>query len=510
MTGGGLRAGDGTVVLRALELVQAADWSQFLDKQRWFGDRGATDPSVRVAVPLSWGDGALAIAQIAVRSGGQEALYQVPVAARPVHAENVPERAVIASVDVQGALLTVFDAVEDPAFQRGLADALASGTVAVDESSGTRFVTESLTEKRLVVPEQAAIRVGSAEQSNTSLIFDREAIFKLFRKLESGVHPDVEVSEFLALRAGFAHTPMMLATARFEGNGTRTIAGALQEFMPDSRDAWSHAIEIATPYFTAPAGDQNPANGFLADARRIGLVTREMHEALATDDDDPAFAPEPATAGDLDRWAQRTQQMIRDATALLERRLSDIPRERSGEAKVLIQRRDRYHGWVNEIVDELGDDLGARTRTHGDYHLGQVLRTASHDFVVIDFEGEPARSLEERREKTSPLRDVAGMLRSVGYAAASLAKSIERTSDLSTRELRAGRWERDVRSAFLGGYLERTHGRSGLLPSDEAHVRSLIALFETEKAYYELAYELNHRVDWVGIPMRGISKLLVR
>jgi trehalose synthase-fused probable maltokinase len=280
--------------------------------------------------------------------------------------------------------------------------------------------------------------------------------------------------------------------------------------MPDSRDAWEYAIEIATPYFTAPPGDQNPPNAFLADARRLGVITRELHEALASDDADRAFAPEPATAADLDRWAQRAQQTIRDATALLERRLSDIPRERAAEAKVLVQRRDRYHGWVNEIVDEIGSDLGARTRTHGDYHLGQVLRTASHDFVIIDFEGEPTRPLEERREKTSPLRDVAGMMRSFGYAAASLGKAVEKTTDLSTRELRAGRWERDVRSAFLTGYLDREAGRSGLLPAGEANVRSLVALFETEKAYYELAYELNHRPDWVGIPMRGISKLLVR
>jgi maltose alpha-D-glucosyltransferase/alpha-amylase len=506
------------MVLEALAAARSEDWLRFLARQRWFGDRtSASSASVTTAIPLPWGSGSLAVTQIAVQTSSGTVRYQVPLAARAVRVENLPERAVIASVDVHGAPITLFDAVEDPEFQRGLADALASGCVA-SNPSGERWIAESLSEKRLVVPDHTAIRVGSAEQSNTSIVFDREAIFKLFRKLEAGIHPDVEVSEFLSIRARFAHTPAMLATARFEVDGAPTIAGALQEYMPDSRDAWAYAIESGTPYFIAPPGDDTPKNDFLDDARRLGEITRALHEALASDARDPAFAPVRAAGDDLDRWAQRTQQMIRDASALLERRLGDIAPDRAAEAKILVQRRDRYLGWVNEIVDELGDDLGARTRTHGDYHLGQVLRTASNEFVIIDFEGEPARSLAERREKSSPLRDVAGMLRSFGYAAATLAMSVEKKTDLSTRELRAGRWERDVRAAFLSGYLQgdggktgtREDGRQGILPKIEAHTKLLVALFETEKAFYELAYELNHRPDWVGIPMRGISKLLVR
>jgi len=409
----------------------------------------------------------------------------------------------------------VFDAVYDPEFQRGLADALANAVVAVDRAGDARWITESISEKRLVVPDETEIRVGSVEQSNTSIIFDREAIFKLFRKLEEGIHPDVEVNEFLTLRARFAHTPAVIATARFERRGMPTVSGVLQEYLPDSRDAWAYAIECAEPYFTAPPGDRDPKNLFVPDAGRLGEVTRHLHEALASDHGDPAFAPERATPENLDRWAQRTRQTIRDALTALERRLSDLHRDRAAEAKILMQRRDRYLDWVNEIVDGLGDDLGARTRAHGDYHLGQVLHTASGEFMVIDFEGEPTRPLEERREKISPLRDVAGMLRSFGYAAATLAKSVEKRTDMSTRELRAGRWERDVRNAFLSGYLAPEDGitggqEDGILPANESHVKMLIALFETEKAFYELSYELNHRPEWVGIPMRGISKLLVK
>jgi trehalose synthase-fused probable maltokinase len=510
--------GDDALAVQALDLVRVDDWFRFFDKQRWFGERGITPSDVRLVcvVPLPWGNGAFAMTQLGMTVGGREFIYQVPAAARPVRAEVVPERALIASVDLHGTSLTVFDAVDDPEFQRGLADALASECEAI-APTGERWITVPVSEQRVVVPEQTEIRVGSAEQTNTSIIFGLQAIFKLFRKLEAGVHPDVEVNEFLTIRARFAHTPAVLATARFERAGSRMVSGALQEFLPDSRDAWSYAIDRAAPFFTAAPGDKRPTNEFLPDARRLGEVTRELHQALASDHTDPAFSPVPAAPDDLDRWAQRTQQMIRDSMALLERRLPEIKGDRAAEARVLVQRRDRYLAWVNEIVDELGDDLGARTRTHGDYHLGQVLRTASHDFVIIDFEGEPTRPLEERREKTSPLRDVAGMLRSFGYAAATLARSVEKTTDMSTRELRAGRWERDVRGAFLAGYLKgeeaRTGGRDdgrGILPRDESHAKTLIALFETEKAFYELAYELNHRLDWVGIPMRGISKLLVR
>ena len=505
---------DNPPVLRSLALVSSDAWLRFLGKQRWFADRGsASTARVTTAIPLPWGDGELAFVRVQLEPHAES--YQIPVVARLVHSDAVPERAVIDTVSVHGQSFTVFDAVYDPVFQRGLADALANPTVVGELSGDTRWITESVSEKPLVVPEHTTIRVGSAEQSNTSIIFDREAIFKLFRRLEEGIHPDVEVNEFLTLRARFAHTPAVLATARFERRGVPMVSGVLQEYLPDSRDAWTYAIERAAPYFMAPPGDRNPKNEFLPDATRLGEVTRRLHEALASYHGVPAFAAERATPADLDRWAQRTRQTIRDAMALLERRLPDVQRDRAAEAKILAQRRDRYLDWVSEIVDGLGEDLGARTRTHGDYHLGQVLRTASGEFMVIDFEGEPTRPLEERREKTSPLRDVAGMLRSFGYAAATLAMSVERTTDMPTRELRAGRWERDVRAAFLSGYLDREDGgtggqEDGILPVEESHVRMLIALFETEKAFYELEYELNHRLDWVGIPMRGISKLLVR
>src|SRR6185503_14698752 len=390
----------------------------------------------------------------------------------------------------------------DDDFRRGLIDALKRGASA--ETNGLRWIAESASNVDL----PAESTVGSAEQSNTSIVIGDRAILKLFRMLKPGVQPDVEVTRFLT-RVGFENTPKLLGSIRFERGNEVTTAGMLQTYLAGSSDAWSHALETGRAYFAAPMNVE-PSNAFLDDAKRLGVITRSLHEALASDDDDPAFEPEPIEPEDLDRWSHRTQQSIRDSLELLERQLPSktFPAERRAEAEALLRRKDHYLGWIDEINDYLGDDVGVRIRVHGDYHLGQVLRTASNDFMVIDFEGEPSRSLDERREKTSALRDVAGMLRSFAYAAATLGMEAGKAIDPRTREIRMARWERDVRLAYLEGYLSAAVGdESDILPEDQSHIKQLIALFETEKAFYELAYELNNRPAWAWIPMRGISKL---
>jgi maltose alpha-D-glucosyltransferase/alpha-amylase len=467
----------------ALESITSDALLDFLKTQRWFGVKGASPSAARFvdAVTMPWSDGKYAIARVVVSAGGAEHWYQLPVT-------------------VDGSNL---DATRDDEFRRGLVAALSSGATAGED---VKWIAEHVGGE----PIGGATKVGSAEQSNTSIVVGDRAIIKLFRALRAGIHPDVEVTRFLTTQADFTNTPKLLGSARFESNGESMIAAMMQSFVAGSSDAWSYALEKAKPYFTSPKGKDLP-NTFVDDARRLGEITRAMHEALASDDDDPAFAPEDVEPEDLDRWAHRTQQMIRDSISLLERAVaqSGVPKERLAEAQALIHRRDHFIGWINEIDDNLGDDVGMRIRVHGDYHLGQVLRSPANDFLVIDFEGEPTRAIEERREKTSPLKDVAGMLRSFAYAAATLAMSIEKTHDVPTREVRVARWERDVRAAYLDGYLNgsRDDGPEFFLPEDETHVRQLISLFEAEKAFYELAYELNNRPAWAWIPMRGIAKL---
>lgn len=481
-----MSAAHGPAALDTLKQLPSDELLAFLSRQRWFAIKGASPEGARVAdaVIMPWGDERFAIARIVVDAGGTEHVYQLPC--RLGDAPNL-------------------DAVSDADFRAGLVDALAIGGQA--ESDGVRWIAEPIVRE----PVREPTRLGGAEQSNTSIIAGDRAIVKLFRTLQTGIHPDVEVTRFLTTRAGFANTPRLLGVARFEDAAGATTAAMMQEFLPGSTDAWSFALDQSREYFTAPR-EREPPNRFVADALRLGAVTRAMHEALAGDEDDPAFAPEDVAPEDLDRWAHRTQQTIRDAVALLERQAAQpsFPAARIAEAQALIRRRDHYLGWVNEIDDTLGDDVGVRIRTHGDYHLGQVLRASGGEFMIIDFEGEPSKSLAERREKTSPLRDVAGMLRSFGYAAAMLAMDAGKQLDVGTRELRAARWERDVRAAFLEGYLAPAEDDGPeLLPEDAAHTRQLITLFETEKAFYELAYELNNRPAWSWIPMRGIAKLFL-
>jgi len=521
----------GGLATRALSELSGGALIDFLAKQRWFGAKGATPRDARLAdvVVLPWGNGAFAAVRVVVELGESGARsyqsYQLLVAACTSVSAEVPEHGVIATVDAagSGARTTLYDGVFDRAFRQGLVQALSRGEPLTVSSGSSEWAIEPVmvgrTAATSTIGGSLPTAVGSAEQSNTSIVIGDVAILKLFRMLKPGVHPDVEVTRFLTTRARFPYTPALLATVRFGGGteqsdestpGESTVAGMVQTYLRESTDAWSYALDRGREYFTAPI-DRDPPNHFVPDARRLGVTTRALHEALASDDDDPAFAPDAATPDDLDKWAYRAQHQARDALALLERRitLSDFPKERLAEAQALIRRREHYLGLIDEIDDTVGDDLGALTRVHGDYHLGQVLHTSADEFMIIDFEGEPSRPLEERREKTSPLRDVAGMLRSFAYAAATLAMSSGRAIDPRTRELRGARWERDVRQAFLEGYLDAPDDSPEILPEDAAHVKQLIALFETEKVFYELAYELNNRPSWVGIPMRGISKLLV-
>jgi maltose alpha-D-glucosyltransferase/alpha-amylase len=487
------------------------DVAAFLAPRRWFGAKAGKPSAARVrdVVPLPWEGGRFAVARLDVTTAaGTHSTYQLPLCVRSTDeiGDRQP-RSVLARVEAAEGEGLLFDAVEDGAFLRGLADALAHG--GSYGSAGLKWIVEPVGAAALVVPDAAQIRVGSAEQSNTSVILGDEAILKLFRKLERGEQPDVELTRFLTVDVGFGYTPALLGTIRFEDGEGKMVAGMLQEFLPKSVDAWSYALERARPYFAAPP-ERDGSNAFVADAEHLGSVSRAMHEALAKGTT-PDLAPERVDSRRIEQWAARAKQMVSDGLSLLERQLRGgaLPKERAGEGEALLRRRDRYHGLVDEITRTIGGDAGVAMRIHGDYHLGQVLRTMRDDFMIIDFEGEPARPLAERREKASPLRDVAGMLRSFAYAAATLGMETKGL-DVGTREVRIGRWERDARDAFLRGYLGAgsNESTSNILPSDNEHTRALLRLFETEKAFYELAYELNNRPAWTWIPMRGIAKLL--
>ncbi len=326
--------------------------------------------------------------------------------------------------------------------------------------------------------ELGPARLVSSEQSNSSVVFDDALILKVFRRLEPGINPELEMLRFLT-QHGFRNIPALGGWYAYSGGPLTATLGLLQEYVAGAVGGWEMALgEVAS----AP-------ERFLDRLGRLGEVTAQMHTVLGSDPDDPAFAPEEPSVESLGLLTATVDEEI--ARVFL-----TLPEDDERLAPIL--------GRGEEVREQLrllthAGSSGRVIRTHGDYHLGQTL-LARNDWVLLDFEGEPARTLVERRRKRSPLRDVAGMLRSFAYA----ATAAELTRDADVPE----DWEERARERFLESYLETVD--AALLPSGEAAIERLLAVFELEKAVYELRYELDNRPDWVGIPVAGIERLMTQ
>ena len=458
----------------------------YLVSRRWFGAKGREPEAAQVVDAVPVGDaGWIARVDVVLRDGVER--YQVTLAAGELGREATALR----------------EALDDDGFRRSLADVIARGGTLLG-GGGARWTVDctGATLHELPVPV-----VARGEQSNTSLIFGDRAIMKLYRRLERGEHPDAEIARFLTTRARFPYTPELMATAWFESSGEREVTAMLQRYLPGSRDAWRVALERGREYFDAQAETRIP---FAAEAQTLGDVTRAMHEALASDDQDPAFAPEPVAAEDIARWARGARMESERVLALLERAVGSgsLNDATTRAARGVLEKASMLTAVADAWLAGLGDDAGARIRHHGDYHLGQVLQAVDGRFVIIDFEGEPARSLADRRAKHSVLRDVAGMLRSFAYAAATLGDEARATLGDDDAMTRAGRWEREMREAFLRGYLPEGREHPSFVPGGRARFDILLELFETEKMFYELGYELNNRPEWVWIPLSSVAAKL--
>ncbi|MBV9880976.1 MAG: hypothetical protein JO180_10800 [Gemmatirosa sp.] len=473
-------------------MSDAAALAAFVGAQRWSGARGErlTDARVEAAIPVE-STGATCIV-LGARVAGRHVRYQTWLH----HHEGASLDAVVA----RGALA---DATHDAALHLGLVRLLADGSTR--DGTGARLVAEPLAGASDELRALSSSRVLSAEQSNTSIVYDDRVILKLFRRLEPGVQPDVEVTAFLT-RRGFAHVPALLGTLSIDDASGAAVAAMAQRFVPGARDAWAFAVDRAR---AAVAGDAPPREYADGEARRLGAVTRALHDALASDADDADFAPRRAEADTVARWAAAASESVEQGVALLRERLVAGALDALPDASATAARGvadagvDAVVATVNRLAAKASHDAGAATRHHGDYHLGQVLRAPDDGALfVIDFEGEPSRALEVRRARHCPLRDVAGMLRSFAYAGATAA--LDRPDDAAAAE-RARTWEAVAREAFLDGYFG--DGAAAFLPAERASADALLAMFELEKAFYELAYELRNRPTWVPIPLAGIARL---
>jgi predicted trehalose synthase len=439
----------------------------WLPRQRWFATKTRRIAGVQIEDAVDLGSGTLLVVLVTLDDGARDR-YALPV--RP---EADP----------------VADALDDPAYGRALLDLVARGAGVAGRRGEIRGVPGA--SALLATAAQLPARCLGGEQSNTSVVFGDRLIMKHFRRLPDGPNPEEEMTRFLTERAHFPHTPRLAGHLEYRCSGAPATLAVVQELVTGARDGWQWMLEALGAVFDEARREARPpeaawvrtlATSTLAALERLGTVTAALHQALAIDLDDPAFAAEPVTAADLAQW------------------VGDVGAQLDAARRVLGPQQLARDLDVRDGLEVLSGSH--KIRHHGDLHLGQTLyRPDRGNFLIIDFEGEPLRPLAERRRKHSPLRDVAGVLRSLDYAAAAAAP----------RDLPgwAAAWHEEAARAFVTAYRAATRGAPFVPEADTAFTRA-VSVFELEKAAYEVVYEANHRPDWLAIPTGGLLRAAAR
>ncbi len=427
----------------------------------------------------------------------------------------------------------LIDALADGAFSEALIDAIGGGRQFPARfgllRSAPTTIFQALRGER-ETPLKAT--PGSATSSNSLVLYGRRLLLKVFRHPEVGINPDLEVGRFLTERTAFGAVPQLAGALEYQpasGDNTVTLA-MLQQLVPNQGDGWQHAIDELGRYFERALARQKAENPhdrcawlaladrdpppdvleaigpYLEAAQTLGKRSAELHLALASSRDDPAFTPEPLTPADLTHWASEAVTQADKILRTLRQHLGRVGEQLRPQAERLLEEGPRLAAQLRAVSATKMEAV--KIRCHGDFHLGQVLRRDG-DFVIIDFEGEPAHSIAQRRAKQSPLKDVAGMLRSFSYAAYAglFAFTQRRPGDFEALSPWAELWQTWTAAAFLKAYRSAA-GAAPFLPRDPAAFSILLRFFLLDKALYELIYELNNRPDWMPIPMQGIMALL--
>ena len=500
---------------RLREQFEAQVLPEHLQLQRWYAAKGEPIRRVALAEQAMWAyDGRQwMLPLLDVQAGAAPARYFMPLA---ILWEDIDDErlqpfapAVVAKVRQQAQMGVMGDALFDPDFCRAVAVAMVQGTVLPAAHGEIRF-TGTADLARVDPADILTLEAGrpSAASSNTAVTLGDQLFLKCYRQVQGGIHPELEIGRFLTETVRFANCVPVAGAIEYHGaDGQVLTLGMLQAFVPHQGDAWEYTLAYLDRVLAerqhmaedAPAPDHG---AFLTLMRLLGQRTAEMHLAFGqAPADDAAFAPEPLTMPDRESLRRTALQALDDTLELLRGRIDALTDGTRDGAGHLLARAEALRARI-EAFDGEAPPGQRKMRLHGDYHLGQVL-VSRNDFVIIDFEGEPARPFDERRTKASPLRDVAGMLRSFNYARwSALRRVAQNADDLLRLDATAAQWEAQVRPAFMGGYVE-TLALAGQEDFDEA----MLALFEIDKALYELRYELNNRIDWVQVPLQGLIAL---
>jgi trehalose synthase-fused probable maltokinase len=510
----------------------AAMLPDYLRGQRWFGGKAQPIRAVSLVDVIRFDSAEIAAVFLLVRVDYHDAaaeVYSLPMIAADgiatIPHSKTGEPAPHLLVTSEGANAVLYDAFRHAGFLDALLAAVRDGRSFRGERGEMRAAPTAVLGELLA--EHLPARVMRAEQSNTSVVYGDRLVLKLFRRLAEGVNPDVEIGRFLTGKTSFRHVPLLAGAIEYINDaGVSSSAAILQSFVHNQGDAWEFTLRAVGRYFGSTpqslpdgAGDWSlmqwadqelpqsaweAVGEYMASAELLGRRTAELHLALSSHAGDPAFEPEPYTAADQREFCESATQLLHRNLDLLLRQTA-LPRATRLQAENVLARaaeiEERFRQFERHPLSAL------RTRIHGDYHLGQVL-VSDGDFIIIDFEGEPARSLAERRRKRSPLQDVAGLLRSFHYAAfAPLLGTGPDSLTLERQERSARAWQMRVSAAFLREYLAIA-GSSAFLPREPWETEALLNAHLLEKAVYELGYELNNRPTWVRVPLSGIEQLL--
>lgn len=512
----------------------------YLASRRWFMAKARTLESTRIVDASRFDENTNATCLMIVEanySGGPPDRYFVPLIVRSEDpSTEFPIEAVLCRLEWPGGVAWIVDALADRHACHALLGMIAH-RLAVPTALGN-FTGEPTTAFGTATSEELSAldaQMGRAEQSHSAVRYGDRFLLKVFRKLEAGTSPEVEIGRFLTERTDFANTPRTGGVLDYHAGRSEPITvGLLQQYVANDGTGWEHALEVLGQYYSRieqnpdllppAAADDRPLvevahhspppiltqhiADYLPFAVQLGRQTGELHLALASVTDDSDFGPEPLTVDDLKTLAMQIRYQVESSLSVLRSRVSKIDPPSRSVAHEVLERSDVLLDVLDELMEVV--PTSSKIRVHGDLHLGQVLRRGD-DFLFIDFEGEPTKPLAQRRARYPALKDVVGLIRSFDYAAhaALFAFAGERAEVRERLAPWASAWQTWISAAFLRQYLA-TADDAEFLPTDPEAVSRFLRAFTLDKALYELDYEFNNRPAWVGIPLHGIVSLINR
>jgi maltose alpha-D-glucosyltransferase/alpha-amylase len=484
--------------------------------RRWFADKASRSIAAKISATIrikhAHDNFIAAIADVTGSHGTSR--YFLPLAIRWTRYTAIDRgpASVLAAVRRGPREGTLLDATAEHEFIAALMAKIHAGETVGDGGHSIEFrPTKAFADAPM--PEIKTVHAVEREQSNSSVIVDNQYVVKILRRITPGIHPEVEIGRFLADVAHFQNAPTLLGSVELVEGENRSALAVVNAFVENQGDAWSITSASLDRFIDEQrllpdeaVTETSETASMLQRMRQIGRRTAEMHLAFAGGAGIPAFAPEPISATDTAHWTDALIARAQNVFSLLERNPKSLAEPASALAERLLEYRDAINKHIESGRNVRFD--GIKIRHHGDFHLGQVL-IAKDDAYILDFEGEPRRSLEDRRRKEPPARDVAGFLRSIDYATSSAINRAPNVNpeDLATLTRRIRDWGDRLMAAYWECYRE-TLGEVRLWPADEAQSKELLGFFLLEKALYEIEYELTNRPSWSHIPLEATLRIL--